>query len=325
MLDRRALPRARGIERGRNGHLSRLWHQRAWDPHPPRFHRLDFFADSRSLTSGLILSVCLQRLGTTICRSITPHNDAEQSDRTGGKPWHVHPGVPIGMFVDNRGTRPAVLAGSVLLGVGYFPFKASYESGSGSVPLMCFFSYLTGLGGCMAFAASVKTSALNWPHHRGTATAFPLAAFGLSAFFFSFFGGILFPGDTSDFLMLLAVGTFGLTYYRILLSQGLPAHYIPRRAGRPRLVARAAAQAHSVPGGQSSSIRPEAPRRRTWYVIAFLYHLHDSPPPHRKRVSRTDVPNPRVRATSTSKRHPRLLPRQLQRMKLTRRRPKRRP
>lgn len=64
----------------------------------------------------------------------------------------------------------------------------------------------------MAFAAAVKTSALNWPHTRGTATAFPLAAFGLSAFFFSLIGGILFPGNPSDFLMLLAAGTCGMTF-----------------------------------------------------------------------------------------------------------------
>ncbi|KAH8894053.1 MFS general substrate transporter [Thozetella sp. PMI_491] len=141
-------------------------------------------------------------------------------------------GVPIGMFVDNRGTRPAVLAGAILLGIGYFPFKASFESGSGSVPLMCFFSYLTGLGGCMAFAASVKTSALNWPHHRGTATAFPLAAFGLSAFFFASFGGIFFPGDTSDFLMLLAVGTFGLTFIGFFFLKVFPhTSYRPVPAG----------------------------------------------------------------------------------------------
>lgn len=50
------------------------------------------------------------------------------------------------------------------------------------------------------------------PHHRGTATAFPLAAFGLSAFFFSLVGGFLFPGDTSDFLLLLSCGTTGLTF-----------------------------------------------------------------------------------------------------------------
>jgi hypothetical protein len=121
-------------------------------------------------------------------------------------------GVPIGMFVDHRGPRPAVLAGSIILAIGYFPLHEAYDTASGSVPLLCFFYYLSGLGGCMAFAAAVKTSALNWPHHRGTATAFPLAAFGLSAFFFSFLGSVLFHGDPSKFLMLLAVGTCSLTF-----------------------------------------------------------------------------------------------------------------
>ncbi len=74
----------------------------------------------------------------------------------------------------------------------------------------------------MAFAASVKTSALNWPHHRGTATAFPLAAFGLSAFFFSVCGSLLFPGNTSAFLMTLAVGTFGLTFVGFFFLRVLP-------------------------------------------------------------------------------------------------------
>jgi hypothetical protein len=64
----------------------------------------------------------------------------------------------------------------------------------------------------MTFAAAVKTSAINWPSHRGTATAFPLAAFGLSAFFFSFLGASLFPGDPSAFLKLLSIGTFSLTF-----------------------------------------------------------------------------------------------------------------
>lgn len=120
-------------------------------------------------------------------------------------------GVPIGIFVDSKGPRPAVLVGAILLAVGYFPLHQAYDSGSGSVIFLSFFSFLSGLGGCMAFAASIKTSALNWPAHRGTATAFPLAAFGLSAFFFSTIGGIFFPGDTSAFLMLLATGTCSLT------------------------------------------------------------------------------------------------------------------
>jgi hypothetical protein len=120
-------------------------------------------------------------------------------------------GVPIGMFVDNRGPRPAVLLGAILLAVGYYPFHHTYDVGAGSLPLLCFFSYLSGFGGCMAFAASVKVSALNWPHHRGTATAFPLAAFGLSAFFFSLLGSVFFPGDPSDFLLLLSCGTSLMT------------------------------------------------------------------------------------------------------------------
>ena len=133
-------------------------------------------------------------------------------------------GVPIGLFVDHRGPRPAVIAGSLLLGLGYFPIHAAYDRGEGSVGLMCFFSYLTGLGGCMAFAAAIKTSALNWPHHRGTATAFPLAAFGLSAFFFSLIGGLAFSGNTSAFLALLAAGTFGMTFIGFFFLRVYPHH-----------------------------------------------------------------------------------------------------
>lgn len=136
-------------------------------------------------------------------------------------------GVPIGMFVDTRGPRPAVIGGSILLALGYFPLRQAFEAGRGSVAFLCLVSYLTGLGGCMAFAAAVKTSALNWPHHRGTATAFPLAAFGLSAFFFSVFGSLIVPGDTSAFLLLLAIGTFVLTFVSFFFLHVLPptAHY----------------------------------------------------------------------------------------------------
>jgi hypothetical protein len=126
------------------------------------------------------------------------------------------------MFVDIKGPRPAVIFGAVLLAAGYFPLRQAYIAGTGSVPLLCLFSASTGLGGCAAFAAAVKTSALNWPHHRGTATAFPLAAFGLSAFFFSVFSQFVFPGDTANFLMLLAAGTFGLTFVSFFFLRVLP-------------------------------------------------------------------------------------------------------
>ncbi|EGX94663.1 MFS transporter, putative [Cordyceps militaris CM01] len=133
-------------------------------------------------------------------------------------------GPLVGMFVDHPavGSGPAVLLGAVLLGVGYFPLHRAYDNAAGSVPVLCFFSYLTGMGSCLGFFAAVKVSALNWPHHRGTATAFPLAAFGLSAFFFSFLGSILFPGDPSSFLELLAWGTVALTLSGFFFLKAYP-------------------------------------------------------------------------------------------------------
>jgi hypothetical protein len=143
-------------------------------------------------------------------------------------------GIPVGYFVD-KSPRPVVMLGAFLLGIGYFPFGAYYESGSGSVAMMCFFSFLTGFGGCMAFAAAIKTSALNWPHHRGTATAFPLAAFGLSAFFFSAIGSTFFNGNTSSFLMLLATGTSGMIFLGFFFLRVLPPtssyHAVPTLSG----------------------------------------------------------------------------------------------
>lgn len=160
-------------------------------------------------------------------------------------------GVPIGMFVDDRGSRPAVLAGAFLLAIGYVPLCISFEKAAGSVPVLCFFSYLTGLGGCMAFAGAVKTSALNWPSHRGTATAFPLAGFGLSAFFFSFVGAILFPGSTSSFLLLLAWGTFGLTsigYFFLKVYPQVSYQEVPTQSSEPSSSGRGRSRSVTEPG-----------------------------------------------------------------------------
>lgn len=56
----------------------------------------------------------------------------------------------------------------------------------------------------------MKTCALNWPDNRGTATAFPLSGFGLSAFFFAVLSHFAFPDNTADLLLLLTTATFSL-------------------------------------------------------------------------------------------------------------------
>jgi hypothetical protein len=62
------------------------------------------------------------------------------------------------------------------------------------------------------YLTDYTSAALNWPDHRGTATAFPLSCFGLSAFFFSLLGGIAFPDNTSGYLLLLSIGPFAFIF-----------------------------------------------------------------------------------------------------------------
>ena len=133
------------------------------------------------------------------------------------------------MMVDARGPRWGVALGVVLFAAGYFPLQRAYLAGPGSapgVPVLCLFSFFTGAGSASAFTASIKTggeyidwhtesllnisAALNYPLSRGTATAFPLAAFGLSAFIFSTIGMFGLRDDTSKLLLLLAAGTVAL-------------------------------------------------------------------------------------------------------------------
>lgn len=116
-------------------------------------------------------------------------------------------GIPGGILIDAKGPRWGVLLGGLALAAGYFPLRAAYIAGSGSVPVLCLFGLLTGVGSCTAFSAAIKVSATNWPSRRGTATAFPLSAFGLSAFFYTAVAGAVFPDDTAGYLLLLACGT----------------------------------------------------------------------------------------------------------------------
>lgn len=75
---------------------------------------------------------------------------------------------------------------------------------------------------CLHHVGSYNVAALNWPNHRGTATAFPLSAFGLSAFFFSMISSFAFPDNTSDFLLLLAVGTTGMAVISMFFLRVVP-------------------------------------------------------------------------------------------------------
>lgn len=87
---------------------------------------------------------------------------------------------------------------------------------------------LTGAGGCIAFLGAVKTAAINFPTHRGSATSFPLAAFGLSAFLFSGVAGLI-SNDTDEFLLVVTIGSFMLTFIPCFFMRTIatPVAYTP--------------------------------------------------------------------------------------------------
>ncbi len=77
-----------------------------------------------------------------------------------------------------------------------------------ALPRLRLLSRLVGIFHCRkAISDLISAAALNYPLSRGTATAFPLAAFGLSAFLFSTIGTFALRDDTSKLLLLLATGT----------------------------------------------------------------------------------------------------------------------
>ncbi|EEH05885.1 conserved hypothetical protein [Histoplasma capsulatum G186AR] len=140
-------------------------------------------------------------------------------------------GIPVGLLIDSKGPRPGMLLGIVALGAGYFPMHRAYVSGKGSfgVPALCFFMLLTGVGSSCGFSGAIKTAASNFPDHRGTSTSFPLAAFGLSAFFFSTLSAFAFSDNTGQFLLLLAICTPAILFVCSIFVRLIPhsAPYTP--------------------------------------------------------------------------------------------------
>lgn len=168
------------------------------------------------------------------------HGGSDLHKGTFGNLGNYSLGIPIGMMVDKYGSRPGSTLGALCLGMGYFALWrckchdcvfqiesdgfAAYNTGADATTMswLCLFSYLTGVGSLSAFLGSVKTgrqsdlalaielslvAAMNWPHHRGTAVAFPMAGYGLSAFLFSAMSHLAFPEDTSGLLLLFTIAT----------------------------------------------------------------------------------------------------------------------
>lgn len=120
----------------------------------------------------------------------------------------------IGKLVDAEGPRIPLVMAIVFLFSGYLGIKSIYDAGSGHpistitfvILILC--TFLTGVGGNGGLSSAVKPVAKSFPDKfRATTTGIVLSGFGLSAFLFSTIAHAVFPGNTSDFLLVLAIGT----------------------------------------------------------------------------------------------------------------------
>lgn len=134
-------------------------------------------------------------------------------------------GAVAGIITDRFGPTVPIITGSVCLLVGYFTIYYSYVYEIRILALLAFGSCFAGFGSTLAYSASIKTAALNFPLARGTAVAFPLAAFGLSAFVFSTLSNAIFKGNTAGFLALLATATSSLC---LLNAPFVRPHEVPK-------------------------------------------------------------------------------------------------
>lgn len=123
----------------------------------------------------------------------------------------VYLSSPIwGRFIDKRGPQTALISAAILVPIGYAGLSASYNRDWSlhSTSMLFFLNLLTGLGNSGGFTAAMNAQAKSWGgSRRGTATALVLSGFGLSAFFYSTLSHWLFPGNTGDYLLLLAFGS----------------------------------------------------------------------------------------------------------------------
>ncbi|PWN44418.1 MFS general substrate transporter [Ceraceosorus guamensis] len=132
-----------------------------------------------------------------------------------------------GRWVDKQGPKVALLVGSALVLAGFGGLSLSYTHTApfqdASPSTLAVLSLLTGLGNAGAFTAAMNAQAKSWDgNRRGSATALVLSGFGLSAFLYSTLSHQLFPGNTSDYLLLLAFGCAASFLVGVLLIRILP-------------------------------------------------------------------------------------------------------
>ncbi|KAI6040972.1 major facilitator superfamily domain-containing protein [Pisolithus marmoratus] len=165
-----------------------------------------------SAGTNYVFSAYAPQLGTRLRISHTQLNVVGLAANIG-----IYTSGPIwGRIVDSRGPRTPLAIAFVCFLVGYTGMKRMYDAGTDSgtsissahFALLVICGLLTGLGASASLASAVNSTAKSFPESaRATTVSLVFSGLGLSAFLYSTAANTLFPGDTSAFLLLLALAT----------------------------------------------------------------------------------------------------------------------
>ncbi|KAH9007184.1 major facilitator superfamily domain-containing protein [Lactarius hatsudake] len=162
--------------------------------------------------SNYVVSAYLPQLGTRLHLTHTQLNIFAVAGNVG----MYTSGLFWGRLGDTRGPRPLLVGAFIFLLTGYLGIRGLFDAGLGNASelsqlrfvLLVMCSFFTGVGGNAGMLSAISATANSFPDYfRAIVLGVVMSAFGLSAFFFSSISHALFPGNASDFLLVLGLGT----------------------------------------------------------------------------------------------------------------------
>ncbi|KAL6948815.1 hypothetical protein ACO0QE_001288 [Hanseniaspora vineae] len=96
-------------------------------------------------------------------------------------------GLLVGVIIDKVGPQIACFIGTVTTFAGYYILYLSYLHRYSYIYLLSLALVLVGLGSMSGFYSAIKCCTTNFPNHRGTAAAVPVAIYALAGVLYSTF------------------------------------------------------------------------------------------------------------------------------------------
>lgn len=116
-------------------------------------------------------------------------------------------GLPAGITIDSLGPQFASVLGGLLTAVAFYILHKCYVDANNDVFLLMVALAISGFASILSFYSTIKCTTANWPHHRGSAGALPVAAYAVASLIFSYVNVRFFKDDTAGLLRFFYIFT----------------------------------------------------------------------------------------------------------------------